>query len=253
MTAYVQPENFMEVRKPIYDAIVGLARLPLVKKLSRKDRKEIEGAGESFRYAPVEMSVIAHALHIIQSEYSVLTEESIFVDFGSGVGHAVFAAALLAPFKQCLACEQLPSLCAKTKELEEKYYAIMDSRTLVEGGEQIPEELKKVEITKVEGDMMEKLDEILVPGVKVIFCAATCMDDSVLNAVCEKASEPNADGVDRVAPETFFVTLSKMIPPQHLEKWHVIVAEQIQCPWGEASLFIHQKKVTDAAPEPVAG
>jgi len=139
------------------------------------------------------------------------------------------------------------------KELEEKYYAIMDARTLTEGGDPFPEELKKVEITKVEGDMLGKLDEILVPGVKVIFCAATCMDDSVLNAVCEKASEPNADGVDRVAPETFFVTLSKMIPPQHLEKWDVIVAEPIECAWGKTSLFIHQKKFTDAAPEPAAG
>jgi hypothetical protein len=252
MAAYVQPD--LEVRKPIYEAIMGLAPLPVVKKLSRKDRKEMEGAGEAFRFAPVELPVIAHILHIIQSEYSpMIPDESIFVDFGAGVGHAVFAAALLAPFKQCLACEMLPSLSAKTKELEEKYYSIMDSRVLAEGGDPIPEDIKKAEITKVDGDMLTKLEDILVPGVKVIFCAATCMDDSVLSAICEKASEPNADGVDRVAPETFFVTLSKMIPPEYLDKWHVIVSEQVKCSWGETSLFIHQKKATDAAPETAAG
>jgi hypothetical protein len=252
MTAYVQPD--LEVRKPIYEAIVGLAPLPAVKKLSRKDRKEMEGAtGDNFRFAPVDISVISHVLHIIQSEYSPIPEESVFVDLGSGVGHAVFAAALLAPFRQCLACEQLPSLSAKTKELEEKYYSIMDSRTVAEGGDPIPEELKKAEITRVEGDMIAKLDEILVKGVKVIFCAATCMDDSVLNAICEKALEPNENGEDKVAPETFFVTLSKMIPPQHLNKWDVIVAEEITCAWGKTSLFIHQKKFEDAGPEPVAG
>jgi hypothetical protein len=252
MTAYVPVD--LEARKPVYEAIVGLAPLPVVKKLSRKDRKAMEeGAGEAFRYAPVDITVMSYILNIIQSEYSPLNEESIFVDFGAGVGHAVFAAALLAPFKQCLACEMLPSLSAKTKELEEKYYSIMDSRVLAEGGDPIPEDIKKAEITKVDGDMLTKLEDILVPGVKVIFCAATCMDDSVLSAICEKASEPNADGVDRVAPETFFVTLSKMIPPEYLDKWHVIVSEQVKCSWGETSLFIHQKKATDAAPETAAG
>jgi hypothetical protein len=251
MTAYVAPD--LEVRKPIYEAIMGLAPLPTVKKLSRKDRKELEGAGEGHRYAPVDITVMSQILNIIQSEFAPLNEDAIFVDFGSGVGHATFAAALLHPFKQCLACEMLPSLFAKTKEIEEKYYGIMDSRVLVEGGDQIPEDVKKVEITKVDGDMLAKLDDILVPGVKVIFCAATTMDESVLNAICEKASEPNAEGNDRVAGETFFVTLSKMIPPQHLEKWHVVVAETIKCPWGEASLFIHQKKVGDVAPDAVAG
>jgi hypothetical protein len=251
MTAYVQPD--LEVRKPIYEAIMGLAPLPTVKKLSRKDRKEIEGAAESFRYAPVDIEVMSYILNIIQSEYAPLPEDAIFVDFGSGVGHSAFAAAMLFPFKQVLACEMLPSLSAKTKELEEKYYSIMDSRVLAEGGEPIPEDLKKVEITKVDGDMMGKLEDILVPGVKVIFCAATCMDESVLGAICEKASEPNADGVDRVGAEAYFVTLSKMIPPQYLDKWDVIVAEEITCSWGKTSLFIHQKKAGDAAPEPVAG
>lgn len=261
MTAYVQPD--VETRKPYYEAIMGLAPLPFVKKLSRKDRKTLAanaggedgGVGEmkeDFRFAYTDITVIAHVLHIIQSEYSPLTDDAIFVDLGSGVGHALFAAALLAPFKQLVGCEMLPSLHAKAKELETKYFAIFG-----DGGEPglpapLPEDMKQAEISLMEGNMLEKLDELLPPKVKVIFCTATCMDDSVLNAVCEKAAEATPDG-ERVEAGAFLVTLTKMIPPQHLDKWDVIVAEQIKCPWGEASLFIHQKKVSDVPVEAMAG
>lgn len=268
MTAYVQPD--VETRKPYYEAIMGLAPLPFVKKLSRKDRKMLAanagGEGgedgemkEDFRFAYTDITVIAHVLHIIQSEYTPLTDggepSAIFIDLGSGVGHALFAAALLAPFKQLVGCEKLGNLHLKAKELEQKYYAIFN-----DGGEPglpapLPEDMKKAEITLTEGDMLEQLDAIFPgnqPGVKVIFCAATCMDDSVLNAVCEKAGEATPEG-ERVEAGAFLVTLTKMIPPQHLDKWDVIVAEQIKCPWGEASLFIHQKKVSDVPVEAAAG
>lgn len=239
----------LEGRQKLFDAISALAPVEEVKKLSRSAREALDpessGNPENYRYGHLDLKVIAQALRTVQAHG--LPEESIFVDLGSGVGHAVFAAALLHPFKQVIGCEALEPLHLKAKDLEQKYYGIFAGG---EGEPAPPEDVKKAELTFVHGDFVAKADELFVPGVSVICCVATTWDDTLLEAICEKAKEPKQE-TDAVKPGCYCITFSKMLPDT--ENWEVLSAEPVQCSWGEASLFVHRKKGVPPPVEIVAG
>jgi len=242
----------LESRQKLFGAITALAPVEEVKKLSRSAREKLDpessGNPENYRYGHLDLQVMAQALRTVIAHG--LPEEAIFADLGSGVGHAVFAAALLHPFKQVIGCEALEPLHLKAKELEQKYMGIFAGG---EGEPAPPEDVKKTETMFVLGDFASKVDEIFVPGVSVICCVATTWDDTMMQAICEKAKEPSKqDGnLDCVKPGCFCITFTKMLPDT--DNWDVLLAEPVQCSWGEATLFVHRKKGEAPPPETVVG
>lgn len=226
---------------PIFDSIVALANVEETKKLSREARAALdpETAGniENYRYANLTLPVVQKALDTIKL-YG-LPENSSFVDIGSGVGHALFAAALCHPFSSVIGCEALEPLHLKGKELEAKYYSIFSP---AEGEAEPPADLKKTEMVFVHGDFQTKIDELFLPTVSVICCVATCFDDSLLETICAQAREPSKQdpAIDAVKPGTFCITITKHLPDT--KNWEILSAEPVQCSWGEATLFIQRKK-----------
>lgn len=244
----------LDGRAKIFDAIAKLSPLEEVKKLSRAAREALtdpEAGGppsDNYRYGHLDLQVMTQAMQAVQE--SGLAEDAVFVDLGSGTGHAVFAAALLHPFKQAIGCEILEPLHLKAKDLEQKYYGIFAGG---EGEPAVPEDVKKVELTFLNGDFRQKIDEIFVPGVCVICCVGTCWDDELMQAICDKAAEPSKVDPEQecVKPGCFCITFSKMLPDT--ENWEVILAEPAQCSWGQATLFVHKKKGEAKPVEIVAG
>mmetsp|Transcript_22136 Transcript_22136/g.41520 ORF Transcript_22136/g.41520 Transcript_22136/m.41520 type:complete len:322 (-) Transcript_22136:29-994(-) len=199
----------------MYPAIIGKA----VSKKERDDEDLHDDQG--LVYGEIQFATFALALEKIRHKYKGLREPGgVFVDVGSGTGKPVFAALLMHEFDKVIGIEILNGLHDISLELqavwnETKASADVTSRT------------RNTEIELIRGDAF-KVDW---HDADIAFVNSTCFDAEMMDRLADKA--------DRMKPGSFFISFTRRIPS---DEWQVLEYERHLMSWGEATVFIQQRK-----------
>lgn len=144
-----------------------------------------------------------------------INQETIFCDFGSGIGKAVLAAAMVFPIKKSIGIEILPQLhkcaCAQQEKLKlnPKYTQQADN------------------IEFILGDFLEKD----LNSINLAFINSSTLFDPTWSSLCTRLD--NIPGLKTV------ITTSK---PLKSREFTVINSYKVQMSWGVVMAYIHDRK-----------
>ncbi|GBG30582.1 Histone-lysine N-methyltransferase, H3 lysine-79 specific [Hondaea fermentalgiana] len=206
----------------IFKKICGHYPAAIGKAVSKKERQDDALEEQSLVYGEIQFRTFALALEKIRHKYGGLSEPGgIFVDVGSGSGKPVFAAMLMHEFDRVIGIEILTGLHELSRDME----AIWHERKHKIGG--ITEKMSKTQIEFIRGDIFN----VDWSDATLAFVNSTCFDDEMMNRLVEPA--------DKMKPGSFFISFTRRIPS---ENWQVLEYERHLMSWGDATVFIHQRK-----------
>ena len=209
----------------VFDALVADHPVTIGKALSKKERiaKGLKG-DSTLVYGEIEFEAYARTFEKIKEKYGGLANPGgIFVDFGSGTGKAVFAAALLHTFDRCIGVEILSNLHKAALELLDAWQTKADEIRL-------PAASQGVAVEFHEGDACDT-NAFDASTVTFGFANSTCFDDRLMERVAAVANGM-PDGA-------LFVTFTKRLPSIH---WEILDKQRMVMSWGDATVFIHRKR-----------
>eukprot|EP00455_Lapot_gusevi_P027598 TRINITY_DN2928_c0_g1_i3.p1 TRINITY_DN2928_c0_g1~~TRINITY_DN2928_c0_g1_i3.p1 ORF type:complete len:328 (+),score=35.52 TRINITY_DN2928_c0_g1_i3:74-1057(+) len=242
-------------------AILEKYPVDLAKELSQKEREqrlELDSKqthsdpNDSLVYGEVEYSSFAE----IFVNHIKLKSGGIFVDLGSGTGRAVFAAALLHNFEQCVGVELLHSLHTIAVETLNEYKRLQSNprapepqpkRSRVSNKKQQEPKSKSnkkqvnavnswTEFNPLSVDMshlrLENMDlrRFDWSDADVVFCAATCFDGPLLQHIADESAKLKAG--------SYLISLSETLRAEHLQLVKSVV---YRMSWGRATVHIQQR------------
>jgi hypothetical protein len=201
---------------PLYRKLVASAPITVGKSKSRKERIAKDLSSPNLAYSEVTLELMQGVFAELRRMGDVLKRKAgIFVDLGSGMGKAVFAAAMLHEFHMCVGVEVLKSLHDGALELLEIY----DSR--------LKGQLRHApKIELVLGDMVE------FPWQKahVVFINMTTFTEQLIDAVRDLAQ-----GMKRGA---VCITVTKQL---RSKAWELVHVSEQELSWGSSQVYIHRK------------
>lgn len=184
------PEEY-EARQPLYDELFEGITAQDTKDKSRAERAENEITGLNYTYSEVTMDIVHSVINTLKENFGPLyAERGIFLDLGSGIGKASYAAALLHPFQKVVGIEAVGCLNEIAAGVNTKFQEIT-----------VPGEAPKPEVQLIKGDFVAGFGELVEPiasEVTVCFVVATCFGEAEMQAVVQTA---------RLMPENSFVVL----------------------------------------------
>jgi hypothetical protein len=234
----VKPDRLRRAGKAFH-TIAGQYPAAIGKAVSKKERDEEEerkggesGGGSSSSsssssnlvYGEIHFGTFALALEKVRKKYGGLSEPGgVFVDVGSGTGKPVFAAMLMHEFDKVVGIEILEGLHQLSLELlaiwnENKATADVSQRTRA----------TRVELVRGDALLLDWRDA------DVAFCNSTCFDALMMQQLAGKA--------ELMKPGSFFITFTRRLPSA---RWQVLEYERHLMSWGDATVFIHQRKRDD--------
>jgi len=134
----------------------------------------------------------------------------------------VFAALMLHEFDTVMGVEILQGLHHVACDIQGKWE---DERRSLD----ISERTREAQITFICGDILQ----VDWSDADVCFANSTCFDDKLMEGLAERAN--------LCKPGTFFITFTRRLPS---EKWEVLEYERHLMSWGDATVYIHQRKAT---------
>ena len=201
------------------------------KKVSRKERDEHNYRDTGLVYGEVDFAAFAEVLVRLQAFGVLLPRKSDdnsplpkFVDFGCGIGKAVFTAALVAQWRECKGMEILTGLYEFCEDLLEKWHR--------EIHDQLPEERQETEIVFTRGDATA----LSWADADVAFCNSTCFSGELMELLAEKANLMKDGSV--------FITTTKELPS---EKYFLLEKGGIYQSFGNGTVFLQMKGEREAS------
>ena len=222
----------------VYDELMK-AHVPMVgKALSHKEREK-QGLLEipSLVYGEIKFLPFALAITKIKATYKGLKlpnrpRGGVFVDAGSGMGKACFAACLLHEFDTIKGYELLKPLHRCANELIERWQEeIMD---------EAPPEAALTKFhrkAEIEFANVDFTTENWAEDADLVFVSSTCFDDDLMANIAEQCEQMKGG--------SFVITLTKKLPSDLFE---VRDYERHEASWGAAIYYIQQKQL-DETPE----
>lgn len=236
-------EEEYEERKGFYEQIIASLDSNVVKLASREEREKDEKLEKkSLTYSEVDIDTLNSLLSMVKKEEDgigpLYKDNGIFLDLGSGVGKACFAAALLHPFAKVVGIETMQCLNEFATATNAKYQEL-----------EIPETIKKTEVQLIKGNFVDDFAaelQPMAPQVTVCLAVATCYGDEEMKAIRSVAEQ---------MPEySVFITFTQMLPKQianhpkpdqHLKPinggWKMVYKELKEMAWGSAYCFMWKK------------
>jgi hypothetical protein len=109
----------------VYNTLVEDFPVTIGKALSKRERQTKDLRAGTLVYGEIEFASYARAINMIKTSFDGMqTPGGVFVDFGSGTGKAVLAAALLHRFDRCVGIEILENLHKAALELKDKWHTL---------------------------------------------------------------------------------------------------------------------------------
>ncbi|CAK9022022.1 unnamed protein product [Durusdinium trenchii] len=192
-------EEDIQTRLGIFEEIFKGYDALEVKQKSMAERREKEAPppadGEETEQAPVEITpnialayselnfqVVANLVDLVKQKCGPMYPgQGVFLDFGSGCGKLVLAAALLHPFQKVIGIEALQSLNEIEAAVQAKYAEV-----------EVPEGVVKPEVSFVKGDFVSEFDAVLepiAPEATFAIAVATTFGDPEMQAVSKLAQK----------------------------------------------------------------
>ena len=196
------------------------------KQTSRKERDAkgyinsglIYGEVEFGPFAEVLINLKRYGLLLGPKNENDLTPLPKFVDIGCGIGKAVFTAALVAEWRECVGIEILEGLYNVCEGIFEKWQK--------EIHDQLPEERQQTNVYFTRGDATA----LAWPDADVVFANSTCFSPELMNLLAAKASLLKDGAV--------FITTTKQLPS---EKFVLLEERIIHQSFGQGTIYIHMK------------
>jgi len=227
---YLEAQGLTDPTEPsqsehLYNQIYEPYPQQIGKRTSRKERDAHGFASASLTYGEVEYGPFAGLFKVLERDG--LAPEGKFADLGSGVGKAVFTAALAHDFAKVLGIEILSELHALCQEKLLPRFDVHLRERLE------PPERQGVDIRFVRGDATV-LDEWTTCD--VVFANSTCFDKELMARFARMAAN--------MAPGTYFVTMTAPLPSTCFElRWKGVMREA----WGDGTVFVQRRVDDDAA------
>lgn len=182
--------------------------------LSLDERKRLQLEETSYTYGEIITDSFARLLQLAAPQ-----EHDVFYDLGSGIGKAVFAAALLYDWKKCCGIEFLPALHETAVTLLEKF-------------SQLPELEKYFPQTKFNIQFFHQdFFQTDLSDANVIFVNSTAFHTLLWEKLATKLEETQSG--------TRIITTSKRLADTHFEQ---IAEGMLSQSWGVSSALVYQRK-----------
>ena len=219
--------DHMRLCKHSFDRLCKEHSTAIGKALSKRQRDTEKLRGVHLAYSEIRFESFAVVLKKIQSKYGGFQEPGgIFYDLGSGLGKAVFAAALLYQWRRCTGIEVLDMLHDGARELADKWDRTKDGLLF------LTEEQRQTEIDLINEDFSSH--DLNVSDAAVVYLNSTTFEQDMLLKLASKC--------DKMKDDTFVITHTKRLPSIH---FNVLEECRLMQSWGECSVFIHQRKPRD--------
>jgi len=200
---------------------VGEYPTTIGKAVSKKERDDNSLEDPTLVYGEIQFKTFALAIEKIKETYNGLNEPGgVFVDLGSGLGKPIFAALLCHEFDKVIGIELLRGLHDISLELLDIWYELKDTL-------EVSPKTLKTSIEMIHGDLL-KIDWA---NADLAFCNSTCFDQELIDKVSEKA--------ELMKPGSFFISFTRRL---NSTKWQVLEYERHLMSWGDATVFISQRK-----------
>mmetsp|Transcript_14306 Transcript_14306/g.35611 ORF Transcript_14306/g.35611 Transcript_14306/m.35611 type:complete len:288 (-) Transcript_14306:661-1524(-) len=205
-----------------------------VEKKAARDAMEEGGAGivpeplteADLTYGELSFENLFEVLNKVKTVCKIFPAECCFVDCGSGLGKQVIGASVLESFAKVVGYEILEAYDTIAQLAVAKF-----KDEVMEGmDESIP---KCGDISVVKANCIDELPGLCTPdGMQVLLCCfSPCFSEAHLAAICKAAENAKLGSV--------LVTLTRDSPD--IDYWEPVLVEPLTCPWGDATLFIHEK------------
>lgn len=190
--------------------------------MSKKERQDEELDDQSLVYGEIQFRTFALTIEKIRYLYDGLRDSGgIFVDIGSGTGKAVFAAMLMHDFDRVIGIEILNGLHEISRDIEAIWH---EQKGKIDG---LSARTKKTQIDLIRGDAF-KVDWA---DATLAFVNSTCFDEKMMETVAEHAN--------KMQTGSFLISFTRRLPS---EEWQLLEYERHIMSWGDATVFIHQRK-----------
>lgn len=211
-----------------YDLVVSEYPPELGRRVSAAEREKKSLFDAPLTYGEAAFAALAITFQKIKRFYGGLRARGgRFVDVGSGVGKAVFAAALLHEWDSCVGVEVLEELAAVSRTLLGRWRELAAADAL-------PRAARGAALDFVDGDACV-VD--WGTGADFVFMNSTCFSDALMLRLATIA--------DRMSAGAWAVTFTKRLPSHD---WALLESQSYEQAWGSAAtVFIH-RKLASAAP-----
>nr|CCA26528.1 conserved hypothetical protein [Albugo laibachii Nc14] len=166
-------------------------------------------------YGEIDFFPFADVLQWVIQQGTLLENEAVFYDLGSGTGKAVLAASLLYNFNKVIGIEALESLNTFAKKRAAKLKDLAKSHCIV---------------SSIEFWHGSFLETDWTDGT-VVFCHGTCFSDSEWTSISLAA--------EKLKQGSYVITASQILKSALFE---VIKSERIKASWGMANIYIHRRR-----------
>lgn len=226
--SFTPDEDSIYNAEKFFDLVVAAYPSELGQRVSAAEREKRSLFDTPLTYGEAAFAALAITFQKIKRFYGGLRSRGgRFVDVGSGVGKAVFAAALLHDWDSCVGVELLEDLAAVSRTILARWKELV-------AAEELPRAARTSSIDFCDGDACA-VD--WGSDADFLFMNSTCFSDAMMLRLVTVA--------DRMKAGSWAVTFTKRLPSHD---WAVLESQPFEQTWGgSATIFIH-RKLASAAP-----
>ncbi|CCI49520.1 unnamed protein product [Albugo candida] len=166
-------------------------------------------------YGEIDFFAFVDVLQWVIRQGSIMKNEAVFYDLGSGTGKAVIAASLLYNFDKVIGIEALEPLNTFAKKRAVKLRNLTKNNCLA---------------SSIEFWYGSFLEKDWTDGT-IVFCHATCFSDSDWRSISLVA--------EKLKQGSYVITASQILQSALFE---VVKSEQVKTSWGTAKIYIHRRR-----------
>lgn len=195
-----------------------------------KKEKKIRNLNEpSFIYGEVTFKTLTYILEYLYNVYSI-NLNGIFYDLGSGIGKAIFSAALTFPFKKYIGIEYIQTLNHYSNIIKSKFkrnFPLLRKEDRI-----LNEKFKNItpDITFKYGDFLK--ENLL--NASFIFINSTCFSNSLMKELSSKI-------INEVMSGCIIITITSELECKENEFEKLNVLRRYMA-WGISNIYIYIKK-----------
>ena len=196
-----------------------------------KEKKIRNLSDASFTYGEVTFKTLSYILEYLNNSFSI-NFNGLFYDLGSGIGKAIFSAALIFPFKKYIGIEYLNCLYYYSNNIKNKFE---NNFLLIKKENKIFEQKFKNFIPEIIFKNDDFLNENFSQA-SFIFINNTCFSKKIMKDLSNKIINETKSGC-------IIITITYELEGIEKDKFEIINTLRRYMSWGIANFFIYIKKL----------